>query len=177
MNHPLQGTPAVEEICNVVPGPLHADARDFDFFFGSWRVHHRRLRQRLQACTEWDAFDGTSRVWPLMGGQGNVDDNLLDLPGGAYRAVSLRAFDPVSGTWSIWWLDARHPGQIDVPVRGRFVDGVGTFLADDTLEGRPIRVQFIWSRITARSAQWEQAFSADAGASWETNWVMQFERA
>jgi hypothetical protein len=54
---------------------------------------------------------------------------------------------------------------------------VGTFVADDTLDGRPIRVRFVWSRITARSAQWEQAFSADGGASWEINWVMQFERA
>ena len=158
--------------------PTHvAGANDFDFLFGEWRVHHRRLQRRLQACTEWDEFHGTSRAWPLLDGQGNVDDNVIELPGGAYRAVSLRSFDPASGEWAIWWLDARHPGQIDVPVRGRFVEGVGTFVADDTLDGRPIRVRFVWSRITPRSAQWEQAFSADAGASWETNWVMNFERA
>lgn len=157
--------------------PHTTGATDFDFLFGRWRVHHRRLKRRLQACTEWETFHGTSQAWPLMNGRGNVDDNSLEFPDGPYRAASLRAFDPASGTWSIWWLDGRHPGQIDVPVRGGFVDGVGTFEADDHCEGRPIRVRFVWSHITPAGARWEQAFSGDGGASWETNWVMRFERA
>ena len=53
----------------------------------------------------------------------------------------------------------------------------GSFYADETLRGRPIRVRFIWSEITATTARWEQAFSPDAGASWEINWKMQFTRA
>ena len=58
----------------------------------------------------------------------------------------------------------------------RFDNGVGTFFADDNLEGRPIRVRFLWSDITPSSARWQQAFSEDGGATWETNWVMDFER-
>lgn len=157
----------------AIPAP---GAHDFDFLFGHWCVRHRRLKRRLQGCADWDAFDGTCQAWPLMNGQGNVDDNVLELPDGPYRAASLRAFDPARAEWAIWWLDARHPGQIDVPVRGRFVDGVGTFLCDDTFEGRPIRVRFVWSCIAPSSAQWVQAFSADNGTTWEINWVMQFER-
>ncbi len=61
-------------------------------------------------------------------------------------------------------------------MRGGFADGVGVFLADETLEGIPIRVRFIWSRITASSATWEQTFSEDGGRTWETNWTMDFER-
>jgi hypothetical protein len=38
-------------------------------------------------------------------------------------------------------------------------------------------VRYIWSRITPNSAHWEQAFSPDAGKSWETNWEMQLKRA
>ena len=38
-------------------------------------------------------------------------------------------------------------------------------------------VRFVWSKITANSAHWEQAFSADGGATWETNWHMDFARA
>jgi hypothetical protein len=53
---------------------------------------------------------------------------------------------------------------------------VGTFYADDTLRGKPIRVRFTWSKITATSARWEQAFSPDGGKTWEVNWTMQFER-
>lgn len=150
--------------------------RDFDFLFGSWTVRHRRLKERLADCTEWEEFDGSSTVQPLLAGSGNVDDNVINLPAGAYRAASLRAFDPATRSWAIWWLDARQPHTIDVPVVGGFSDGVGSFHADETLRGRPIKVRFRWSNITATACQWEQAFSPDGGAHWETNWVMHFTR-
>jgi len=150
-------------------------ARDWDWLIGNWSVRHRRLRERLAGSTEWDEFAGTCRNWPLMGGRGNVDDNVLDLPAGRYRGVGVRAFDVQDRLWSIWWIDSRLPG-IDPPVRGGFADGVGTFIGDDMLRGRPVKVRFRWSAITATSAQWEQAFSPDGGTTWETNWHMDFTR-
>jgi hypothetical protein len=157
---------------NAVPG-LH----DFDFLVGRWQVHHRRLKERLANSQEWIEFEGTSEMRQLMGGYGNVDDNVVELPGGAYRAVGLRSFEPKSGKWSIWWLDGRTLlGALDPPVRGSFRDGIGTFLADDTFNGMPIRVRFTWSKITPTSCHWEQAFSTDGGNSWETNWAMDFKR-
>lgn len=148
---------------------------DFAFQTGEWRVRHRKLRGRLAGSTDWVEFDGTSRAWEVMEGQGNVEDNLIGDPAGAYRAAAFRQLDPTTGEWSIWWFDPRQT-VLDPPVRGRFKDGVGTFLTNDTLNGHPIRVRFIWSGITALSARWEQAFSGDDGRTWEVNWVMQFER-
>ena len=155
------------------PGPA---VHDFDFLPGTWRVHHRRLRLRLAGSAEWDEFDGTSVAWPLLGGAGNVDDNILELPDGRYRAASLRSYDPAADRWSIWWLDGRNPGRLDPPVVGGFAGGVGTFLGPDTFDGRPIVVRFQWSGITERAARWEQAFSADDGETWEVNWVMELTR-
>ena len=159
------------------PGALAAPADDWGFLVGSWKVRHRKLRARLSGSTDWDLFDGTCVDWAVLGGAANVDDNVLDAPAGSYRGVSLRAFDPASGLWSIWWLDSRFPAKIDVPVRGAFKNGVGTFVADDVLQEKPIKVRFIWSRITATTAHWEQAFSPDDGVTWETNWTMDFSRA
>jgi hypothetical protein len=157
--------------------PLDPNApTDFDFFMGSWNVAHRRLKERLAGCSQWESFAGVCTAQPTLGGFGNVDDNIVDIPSGAYRAVTIRAFDVKRGTWSIWWLDGRTPGSLDVPVVGRFDNGVGTFLADDTLNGKPIRVRFLWTRPTPDAPRWEQAFSADAGATFETNWVMDFSR-
>jgi len=154
-----------------------AGARDFDFFFGRWQVRHRRLRERLAGSREWIEFDGTSVAQPLLGGHGNVDDNVFAFHGNTIRGVTLRSFDPPTGQWSIWYLDTRAPlGPLDPPVRGSFRDGVGTFYADDAFAGRPIRVRFTWSAVNPAAPHWEQAFSADGGATWETNWAMDFRR-
>lgn len=157
--------------------PARANApTDFDFIIGEWEVFHRRLNARLCGCTEWTAFQGRTSTSKILGGYGNLEDNMLHLPEGEVRAAALRSFDASSGTWSIWWLDARRPLALDTPVRGGFANGVGTFHAEDTLDGRPIRVRFTWT--TPRAGRpfpvWEQAFSPDAGASWETNWTMEF---
>jgi hypothetical protein len=156
---------------------LFNDGRaDFDFFIGRWLVRHRRLQRRLAQDTKWDEFGGTCETRAILGGLGNVDDNVIELPGGTYRAATIRQFDPAARRWSIWWIDGRRPG-IEPPVHGSFKDGIGTFLGDDVFDGRAILVRFIWSGITGSSARWEQAFSPDGGESWETNWIMNFVRA
>jgi hypothetical protein len=161
-----------------MPTPLDPNApMDFDFFIGSWRVKHRRLNERLKGCSQWTTFAGSCVAHKTLGGFGNVDDNILELPAAAYRAVTIRAYDPARGTWSIWWLDGRSPGSLDVPVVGRFANGIGSFFADDSLDGKPIRVRFQWSLPHPDAPRWEQAFSADAGSTWETNWIMDFTRS
>lgn len=112
----------------------------------------------------------------MLGGSGNVDDNWIELPGGAYRAVTLRAYNSATDRWSIWWLDGRHPDRLDAPMVGRFENGTGAFYADDSFRGKPVRVRFLWTRPGCDTARWEQAFSADAGRTWETNWIMNFTR-
>ena len=149
---------------------------DFDFLIGRWRVAHRRLKERLSDDTDWESFGGTCNMRPILSGRGNIDDNVIGLPSGAYEGVGLRLFDAKAETWSIWWIDGRNPSLDDPPVTGRFRAGVGEFLGDDVLRGMPIRVRYRWSAVTARSCHWEQAFSPDAGKSWETNWVMQLTR-
>jgi hypothetical protein len=157
--------------------PNSGAPHDWDFLVGHWTVKHRRLKARLADSTEWEEFNGTSVLTLILDGAGTFDENVIGLPSGTYRAVGIRAYDPQTSQWSIWWLDGRYPTAIDPPVRGGFKDGVGTFMGDDTFNGRPIKVRFLWSQITDRSAHWEQAFSPDGGATWETNWMMDFERA
>lgn len=150
---------------------------DFDFIIGTWRVKHRRLKTRLSQCTEWIEFEGRSSTEKVLGGFGNLEDNCLYYPEGELRAVALRSYDRVQKNWSIWWLDERFPKDLGTPVVGGFKDGQGLFFADDTLNGQPIKVRFIWRSIDRDNARWEQAFSPDAGKTWETNWTMDFQRA
>jgi hypothetical protein len=127
---------------------------------------------------EWIEFEGTLFSQPLMGSYSNVDDLVLNVPGAPYRGVALRSFDPKTHQWSIWWVDSRTPlGPLDPPMRGSFQNGIGTFYGGDTLNGKPVRARFIWSKITRTTCHWEQAYSPDEGRTWETNWVQDIERA
>ncbi|MGN6818884.1 MAG: DUF1579 domain-containing protein [Sphingomonas sp.] len=161
---------------NDRPAALPAGAGDFDFIHGSWRVHHRRLRERLVGCTDWVEFGGTMHADPILGGLGNFDRNVIDQPEGRYEACTLRLFRPDTGQWSLHWIDGRDPG-IDPPLFGRFENGIGVFHGDDNFRGQPIRLRFHWQQPTPSTARWDQAFSADGGATWETNWIMEFNRA
>jgi hypothetical protein len=161
----------------TAPGAATGGAEhDFDFFLGSWKVHHRKLKKRLAGSNEWEEFDGTTICQSLLGGIANMNDSVVNAAGGSYTGLGLRAFDAKTHTWADWYLDGRDPSAIDSPGIGRFTKGVGTFLSDDTFQGRPIKVQGIFSSLSGTSAQWEQAFSADGGKTWETNWVMRHER-
>jgi hypothetical protein len=177
----IAGAPvaAVQDNPTGAAGTDLSGLHDFDLRAGHWLVHHKRLKERLANSREWQEFDGTQDGRLMMGGFVNVDENFFDMPGGAaYSGVTMRSYDPKTGEWAIWWLDGRMPhNPLDPPVKGRFVDGVGTFYADDTLRGKPVRVRFVWSKITANGAHWEQAFSPDGGKTWETNWVTDFRRA
>jgi hypothetical protein len=148
---------------------------DFDFLIGTWKVHHRTLKKRLNGSTEWEEFDGDTVDRKILNGLGNMDENLIHSKKGPVHAISLRLFNPVSKEWSIHW-STDVTGTLDVPMIGGFQDGRGEFYSQEIFEGRHIYSRFIWSKITANSCQWEQAFSEDGGKTWETNWIMEFER-
>jgi hypothetical protein len=154
----------------------HDGAHDFDFYFGRWRVHNARLRQRLVGSKQWQHFDAIQECRPILGGLGNIDEFVTDEMGPTlFLGMSLRLFDRATGLWSIWWASNRR-GGLEPPVVGAFTGGTGRFEGDDTHDGIPVRVRFLWSGIEADSAHWEQAFSTDAGRTWETNWRMHMTR-
>jgi hypothetical protein len=179
----VAGLAVAPPAANGAPAPdclAHDGRHDFDQRVGDWKVRHRRLKEWLAGSHEWIEFDGTLSLRLVLGGLGNVSDNVFDMPGGAYRGVSMRAYDPKTGRWATWWLDGRDPhGELDPPMKGCFETGGGngTFYGEETFRGKPVRVRVIWSHATANSARWEQAFSADGGKTWEVNWTSEFRRA
>lgn len=152
------------------------EARRFDFLHGRWNVVHRKLKDRLAGSNTWIEFPGTLAVAPILGGLGNFDENVLNDLNGSYEASSLRLFNPRAQQWHIWWFDARMPA-VEPPVVGGFQGNKGTFYAEDVFNGRPIRVRTTYEPLKPDQAQWTQAFSPDAGVTWEVNWIVDFRRS
>jgi hypothetical protein len=146
----------------------------FDFFVGTWTSRQRRLRDVLTGSGDWYEFDGLTRCWSVLDGAGNIDE--VTFPSQGFSGVTLRLYDKLTDEWALYWASTRMGISLP-PVVGRFgTDGRGVFTCDDVYEGTPIKVGYIWSGITADSCQWEQRFSADGGATWETNWTADFTR-
>jgi hypothetical protein len=162
-----------------VPSAVH----DFDFLVGTWTSQQRRLKKRLEGSDEWETFEATSTVQRLPGGVANFDTLVAEAWRPGWVGMSFRVFNPLTNLWSIYWvtnegggIDAAS-GRLEPPVVGRFDGDEGLFEGDDHFEGRPIRVRFRWTRRGPDAARWVQSFSADAGRTWEVNWVMDFRRA
>ncbi|WP_232660861.1 hypothetical protein [Pseudonocardia sp. TRM90224] len=153
-------------------------SHEFDFIFGQFHVHHRKLRDNTDpACTEWVEFEGGSKAFPVLGELGHV--HILDAPappdGEPFEGLTLRLYDPATGTWGIWWSSTRAPGRLDPPMTGRFTGRHGVFHGSDVIGGNPVDLRFEW-HADPENPRWEQSFSWDGGQSWRLNWVMSFSR-
>lgn len=149
---------------------------DFDFLVGEWTIANEFLATRLSGSTEWQSFPATSKVEKVMPDPDGVFGGNLDqmyVPARGFTGMTLRLYDPMARLWSIYWSDTKSH-RLFPPVTGRFEGGIGTFFGEDVEGGRPVRVRFLWT--AGPSPVWEQAMSADAGETWETNWIMRFHR-
>jgi len=162
------------DIPDAVRSAWPGGARDFDFLQGEWTIHHRRLRERLVGSDEWLEFETPFVMQALLGGLGNIDQ-CRTAGDPFFEGVSLRLFDLTDRLWRIYWIDS-NGAKLFPPVVGSFAGPRGVFQGTDSHQGRPVLVTFHWDRQDPSRPTWQQAFSADGGRTWETNWFMDFRR-
>lgn len=147
---------------------------DFDYFEGAWTTTQHRLRTRTPGSNDWEDFPGTLCMTRYLDGAATVDE--LYFPTRRAGGLTLRLFDRAHGQWAIYWVNSAI-GRLDpIPVVGGFEGNRGEFYARDTIDGRSIKVRYLWTIIDHDHARWEQAFSFD-DRTWDTNWVAAFTRA
>lgn len=144
---------------------------DFDFEQGRWRTTLRKLLQPMSGRQQWADYSGTSTIHPLLGGRANLVELEVAGPQGRIEGVSLRLFDTQRRRWTLNYANAAG-GTLELPMSGGFAGGPhGVFYGADTFKGRPILVRFVIDVLDADHCRFEQAFSADGGATWEVNWI------
>jgi hypothetical protein len=152
--------------------PAPGQVGDFDFLAGEWRISHRRLK--AGGGKDWDVFEGQATCWTVLGGAGSIEE--LRIPARSFSGIGIRLLDRGKKAWTDFWVNGRDGVLAPPGTTGAFVNGVGTFEADDMDEGKPIKVRGVWDRITPTSHRWHQAVSRDGGRTWEENWLMDWTR-
>jgi hypothetical protein len=160
----------------VVTPAATSSPHDFDFLIGRWGIQNRKLKTRLNHSNEWDTFEATGNLRKVLHGRGNIDDFITTFDGQPFEGMALRIFDPATKLWSIYWSDTNR-GTLDKPVVGSFDGNIGRFYSRDTYAGKEIVVMFQWDKTDPAKPVWSQAFSDDAGKTWEWNWYMYFTRS
>jgi hypothetical protein len=146
-------------------------SHDFDWEIGSWTTQLRYLPEPLTGSTRWVDYSGVSEVRAILGGRANLVELSVKGASGQIEGVSLRLYNPKARQWTLNFASVRS-GLLTPPVSGGFDEkGRGTVYGVDTVDDRTVLVRFLILDVTPNSARFEQAFSADGGATWETNWI------
>ena len=148
---------------------------DFDFEFGSWKTHIRRLLHPLTGSDSWVELDGISTVRKVWDGRANLGELEVSNPTTHLEGLSLRVYSPESHQWSIYWANS-NDGRLGPAMIGQFRNGRGEFYDQEFFQGSAIYVRFIFSDLTPSSFRLEQSFSNDGGKTWEPNWIATFAR-
>lgn len=150
---------------------------DFDFEFGHWTAHLKRLEKPLSGSTTWVEYAGTSTVHRFWGGAANIGELRVASEASRLDGMSIRLYNEKTRQWNIYWSNSRLAEVLTPPMVGGFHGSRGEFYADDTFDGKPIVARFIITVTGPGTFTLEQAFSPDGRKTWETNWIATFTRA
>ncbi len=169
-------TDAAHNTKNLLDGPSHPvdstrdGSHDFDFTIGTWHTHIKRLVNPLSGSNDWVELNGTVVTRKVWNGKAQLEEIEADGPNGHFEGLNLFLYNPTAHQWGLYWASS-NDGVIGVPGIGSFKNGIGEMYDQETYNGKTILVRGIWSEIKDHSHKFEQAFSADGGKTWETNFI------
>lgn len=157
----LCGAQPLTAVCN--------DFHDFDFAIGDFGTRILHLQHTPGRPDDWTVWTGRVVAAKVWGGRANIQDIEVSTPSGPIEELRLCLFQPRLRQWYLYWADSGD-GVLAAPMIGGFAGGAGRFYDQEDYKSRTIFVRDLYSQITPRSYQWQQAFSSDGGTTWEPNW-------
>jgi hypothetical protein len=175
-NQPAAFPQASPSPVGALSHPLRDGQHDFDFHFGAWETHIKRLVHPLSGSTTWVELNGTVTVRKVWDGRANLEE--LDASNDTMhlKGLTLFLYNPESHQWTQAFANINDGTLSEPPLIGEFKDGRGELYCQDTFNGRSILVRFVWSDITPDSHHVEQSFSEDGGKTWEPNFIANLTR-
>ena len=148
---------------------------DFDFNFGTWRTHIKRILDPLSGSTKSIELNGTVTVRKIWDGRAQLEEIEADGPDGHWEGMTLFLYNPRAHQWSQSFVNSKS-GVLTPPLIGAFKDGRGELFASDTFNERSILVRSVWSDITPDSHHFEESYSTDGGKTWTAAFIANLTR-
>jgi hypothetical protein len=140
-----------------------AEAKQFDFWLGEWELSYvedgkpaksrNRVSRLLDGCAIHEEFSGA--------------------PGTKLEGRSYSSFDRGSKQWKQAWVD-NSGAYLDFT--GGLVDGRMILVRTVERDGRRLRQRMVWQDITGEHLKWLWQRSDDDGATWSTQWEIDYRR-
>jgi hypothetical protein len=172
----FHATQATAQAALALSEQVHDGQHDFDFHFGIWKTHIKRLVHPLSGSTTWVELNGTVTVHKVWDGRANLEELEASNATTHFQGLTLFLYNPQSRQWTQSFVSINDGTLSPTPLIGEFKNGRGELFDQETFHDRVVLCRFVWSDITPNSHHVEQSFSDDGGKTWETNFVADLTR-
>lgn len=140
------------------------EARQFDFWVGEWDLSYKSADGRMDRSRNriTKALDGCVILEQFTGA-----------PGTKLNGHSVSTFDRNAKQWKQTWVD-NTASYLDFT--GGLADGKMILVRDAERQGKKFRQRMVWQDIRADAFKWLWQRSDDGGATWSTQWEIDYRR-
>ena len=148
---------------------------DFDFNFGVWKTHIRRVPDPFSEPSKSVELNGTVTVRKVWGGRGQLEEIEADGPKGHWEGLTTFLYNPQAHQWTQSFIDS-SAAELTTPLIGDFKDGRGELFAEETFHGKTILIRGVWSEITPDAHHFEEDYSNNGGKTWAPTFIAELYR-
>jgi hypothetical protein len=150
------------------PAPPTCDGpewKQFDFWVGDWDLSYKAADGKVLASR--------NKVTKILGGCVLLEQ-FSGAPGTKLDGHSVSTFDRNARQWKQTWVD--NTGSY-LDFTGGFADAKMILARDAERQGKKFRQRMVWQDIRADAFKWLWQRSDDGGATWSTQWEIDYRRA
>jgi hypothetical protein len=166
---------AADTFSSLSQSPERDGSHDFDFNFGVWHTHIKRITDPLSGAGHSFEMNGTVTVRKVWDGRAQLEEIEADGPNGHWEGLTLFLYNPQAHQWSQSFANSKT-GVLVSPLIGEFRNGRGEFISQDTFGDQRILVRGVWSDIKPDSHHFEESYSDDAGKTWSPAFIAELTR-
>ena len=148
------------------PPPTGCDSarsHELDFWLGDWELSYTQGGK---------AGASRNRVTKILGGCAVLEE-FTGAPGTNLDGRSVSMFDATDGRWKQTWVD-NQGSWLDFT--GGMENGTMVFSREFERQGKRVRQRMVFEDIARDRLKWRWQKSDDGGATWSTQWEIDYRR-